>query len=204
VTHATRWLEPWFSAYALAGLLVNGIVPLLIPLTTEKRGPTITGLVVASFFVGQLSAPMIGAMADRTGRQRQVFLGSFPLMALGAVGFGLADGPAPWMLSAVLAGAAAGAAQTIGSVFIVEGHPRSEWDMRIGWFRLTFGRQRLVSRATPATPPQAPESHATSRFHRFHRAGGGVAGPVRPVPGDLAAGDDRRADDPQRDASGDA
>jgi MFS family permease len=134
VTHATRWLEPWFSAYALAGLLVNGIVPLLIPLTTEKRGPTITGLVVASFFVGQLSAPMIGAMADRTGRQRQVFLGSFPLMALGAVGFGLADGPAPWMLSAVLAGAAAGAAQTIGSVFIVEGHPRSEWDMRIGWF----------------------------------------------------------------------
>src|SRR5689334_16951067 len=35
--------------------------------------------------------------------------------------------------------AAAGAAQTLGSVFIVEGHPPSEWDARIGWFRFTFG-----------------------------------------------------------------
>ena len=28
-----RWLEPWFAAYALAGLLVNGMVPLMIPIT---------------------------------------------------------------------------------------------------------------------------------------------------------------------------
>lgn len=38
-----------------------------------------------------------------------------------------------------MAGAAAGAAQTLGSVFIVEGYPKSEWDARIGWFRFTFG-----------------------------------------------------------------
>lgn len=126
----TRWLEPWFGAYALTGLLVNGIVPLLIPLTTDKRGPAVTGLVVASFFVGQLSAPVVGAIADRSGRQRQVSLGSFPVMALAAVGFGLADGPAQWMLAAVVAGSAAGAAQTTGSVFIVEGHPKPEWAMR--------------------------------------------------------------------------
>lgn len=150
VMRATRWLEPWFSAYALAGLLVNGIVPLLIPLTTERRGPTVTGLVVASFFIGQLSAPIVGAVADRSGRQRQVFLGSFPLMALAAVGFGLADSPALWMLTAVVAGAAAGAAQTTGSVFIVEGHPRSEWDTRIGWFRFTFGLGQVAGLAIGA------------------------------------------------------
>lgn len=143
----TRWLEPWFSAYALAGLLVNGVVPQLLPLTTDRRGPAITGLVVAAFFVGQLSAPVVGAIADRSGRQREVFLGSFPLMALAALGFGLADSPPWWMLTAVIAGAAAGAAQTTGSVFIVEGHPRSEWDTRIGWFRLTFGLGQVAGLA---------------------------------------------------------
>jgi MFS family permease len=134
-----HWLEPWFAAYALAGLLVNGIVPLLIPLTAAEKGPGAVAVVVAAFFVGQLTAPFVGRMADRGGRQRIVFLGSFPVMAAAAIGFGLADDVPGWVAAAAVAGAAAGAAQTLGSVFIVEGHPPSEWDARIGWFRFTFG-----------------------------------------------------------------
>lgn len=134
-----RWLEPWFAAYALAGLLVNGIVPLLIPLTASAKGPGAVAVVVAAFFAGQLTAPFTGRLADRAGRQRIVFLGSFPVMAAAAIAFGLADDVPAWVAAAAVAGAAAGAAQTLGSVFIVEGHPRSEWDARIGWFRFTFG-----------------------------------------------------------------
>ncbi len=132
-------LEPWFSAYALAGLLVNGIVPMLIPLTVTSRGPVAVAIVLAAFFAGQLFAPVIGSVADRTGSQRLIFLGSFPLMGAAAIGFGLAGDPLWWSIAAVVAGASAGAVQTLGSVFIVEGHPKSEWDERIGWFRFTFG-----------------------------------------------------------------
>lgn len=132
-------VEPWFSAYALAGLLVNGIVPLLIPLTVSSRGPVAVAVVLAAFFAGQLLAPVIGSLADRTGTQRVIFLGSFPLMGAAAIGFGLATDLVGWSVAAVIAGATAGAVQTLGSVFIVEGDPKSEWDERIGWFRFVFG-----------------------------------------------------------------
>lgn len=145
-----RWLEPWFAAYALVGLLVNGMVPIMIPLTTESKGPTVVAAVISSFFAGQLTAPLIGRFADRTGSQRIVFLGAFPAMSLAAIGFGLADGTIGWVVAALAAGVSAGAAQTLGSVFIVEGHPESEWDERIGWFRFTFGLGQVAGLAIGA------------------------------------------------------
>ena len=132
-------VAPWYAAYALAGLLVNGLVPVLLPLTAAPRGPVVVSTVVAAFFAGQLTAPLIGGIADRRGLQRVVFLGSFPVMAVGAVVLGLADQTAVWIGAAAVAGVAAGAAQTTASVFVVEGHPRQEWDRLIGWFRMVFG-----------------------------------------------------------------
>ncbi|PFG20865.1 MFS transporter [Serinibacter salmoneus] len=150
LTRAGRWLEPWFAAYALAGLLVNALVPMLIPLSVESHGPTAVALVISAFFAGQLTAPAIGSYADRAGKQRVVFLGAFPAMATSAIGFGLADSVPLWALAALAAGVSAGAAQTTGSVFIVEGHPREEWDVRIGWFRLTFGLGQVAGLAIGA------------------------------------------------------
>ncbi|GAA1849958.1 MFS transporter [Microbacterium koreense] len=147
---ATRWLAPWYSAYALAGLLVNALVPMLIPLSVESQGPVAVAVVISAFFVGQLTAPVIGSYADRTGRQRVVFLAAFPAMSVSAIGFGLADSLVWWIVAALVAGVSAGAAQTTGSVFIVEGHPPSEWDERIGWFRLTFGLGQVVGLAIGA------------------------------------------------------
>ena len=132
-------MAPWYGAYALVGLLVNGLVPLLLPLTAAPRGPVVVSLVVAAFFAGQLTAPIVGGYADRRGVQRAVFLGSFPVMAAGAVTLGLAEQTAIWIVAAAVAGAAAGAAQTTASVFVVEGHPAEEWDRLIGWFRMVFG-----------------------------------------------------------------
>lgn len=143
-------IEPWFSAYALAGLLVNGIVPLLIPLTVTSRGTVAVAAALAAFFGGQLFAPVIGKIADRTGGQRTIFLGSFPLMGVAAIGFGLSDGLLGWCVAAVVAGATAGAVQTLGSVFITEGHPEDEWDERIGWFRFVFGMGQVSGLAIGA------------------------------------------------------
>src|SRR5690606_13316864 len=140
----------WFSAYALAGLLVNGIVPLLIPLTVTSRGTVAVAAALAAFFGGQLFAPVIGKIADRTGGQRTIFLGSFPLTGVAAIGFGLSDGLLGWCVAAVVAGATAGAVQTLGSVFITEGHPEDEWDERIGWFRFVFGMGQVSGLAIGA------------------------------------------------------
>ena len=136
---SARLLAPWYGAYALVGLLVNGLVPVLIPLTAEPRGPVVVSIVVAAFFAGQLTAPSIGGYADRRGVQRAAFLGSFPVMAVGAMTLGLADQTAVWIVAAAVSGAAAGAAQTTASVFVVEGHPPEQWDRLIGWFRMVFG-----------------------------------------------------------------
>ncbi len=134
-----RWLEPWFAAYALAGLLVNGMVPMMLPITTHPGGPFVVAATIAAFSTGQLTAPLSGRLADRRGWQRPMFLASFPVMAVAAVALGLGGGPAAWVPAAFVAGTAAAVAQTLGSTFVVESHPQAEWDTRVGWFRLTFG-----------------------------------------------------------------
>ena len=146
----SRWLEPWFAAYALVGLVVSGIVPILVPLTVEHEGPFAVGLVVAAFYGGTLFAPVFGAVADKTGTQRLTFLASFPTMAVAAVVFSQVHTTVWWFAAALLAGAAAGAAQTTASVFIVEGHPRGEWSERIGWSRSAFGTGQVIGLAVSA------------------------------------------------------
>ena len=152
-------MAPWYGAYALVGLLVNGLVPLLLPLTAAPRGPVVVSLVVAAFFAGQLTAPIVGGYADRRGVQRAVFLGSFPVMAAGAVTLGLAEQTAIWIVAAAVAGAAAGAAQTTASVFVVEGHPAEEWDQLIGCGvspLLTTGGGRISS-VSPQRRRRSPD-----------------------------------------------
>jgi len=139
-----RWLEPWFAAYALAGLLVNGMVPIMLPITTHLGGPFVVAASIAAFSTGQLTAPLSGRLADRRGWQRPMFLASFPVMALAAVALGLGHGPAAWVPAAFVAGTAAAVAQTLGSGFVVESHPQREWDTRVGWFRLTFGAGQVA------------------------------------------------------------
>ncbi|MFC7417722.1 MFS transporter, partial [Gordonia phosphorivorans] len=87
-------LQPWFAGYMLVGLVVSGIVPILIPLSMDTRGEYAVGAVVAAFYLGTLAAPLFGSLADRTGTQRAVFIGSFPAIAAATAAFGLLDGTA--------------------------------------------------------------------------------------------------------------
>lgn len=50
-----RFGSPWFYGYGFQGIVVLGIVPILMPLiVSEHTGASTAGLVVASFYVGQL------------------------------------------------------------------------------------------------------------------------------------------------------
>ncbi len=142
-----RWTEPWYSAYAVVGMMVLGVAPILIPLTVEdgqRNGATTVGLVVAAFYVGGLLAPVLGSMADRAGRQRAVFLGCFPLMAVAVLAFAFSDQVWQWLLLALVFGGTGSLAGTVAGLFVVEAHPKEEWNTRLSWFRFAYGAGQAV------------------------------------------------------------
>ncbi|KYH46292.1 MFS transporter [Branchiibius sp. NY16-3462-2] len=141
-----RWLEPWYSAYAITGLMVLGVAPILMPVTVDAagHGATIVGLVVAAFYVGGLFAPLLGSLADRTGRQRAVFLATFPIMAVTVAGFAFTQQVWLWALLALVFGGAGSLCGTVAGLFVVEAHPQPEWNDRLSWFRLAYGAGQVV------------------------------------------------------------
>ncbi len=139
-----RWLEPWFAAYGLVGVLLLAVGPMLIPLTVERAGPQAVGLVVAAFYGGALFTPLFGAFADRSGTQRRMFLACFPVMAAAIAVFPFAGGTLAWAALAAVFGGAGAVAGTMAGMFIVEGHPRAEWNTRIGWFRVAYGAGQVA------------------------------------------------------------
>lgn len=142
-----RWTEPWYSAYAIIGLMVLGVAPILLPVTVEdggKNGATLVGFVVAAFYAGGLLAPVLGSLADRTGKQRAVFLGCFPLMAVTVAAFPFTDSVWIWVVLALVFGGAGSLAGTVAGLFIVEAHPQAEWNHRLSWFRLAYGAGQVV------------------------------------------------------------
>lgn len=143
-------LSWWLLGYALVGMVVSGIVPILIPLSVEPKGPLAVGAVVAAFYLGMLAAPLFGSLADRTDHRRLTFLAAFPVMAAAAATFGVLDHTAGRFGCMLVCGAAAGAAQTVAAMFIVEGRPHNEWRERIGWLRLAFGIGQTVGLAVAA------------------------------------------------------
>ena len=142
-----RWVEPWYAAYAIVGMLILGVAPILLPVTVEdggRNGATVVGLVVAAFYAGGLLAPVLGSLADRTGHQRAVFLWCFPVMAVAVAGSAFADELWLWVLLALVFGGAGALAGTVAGLFVVEAHPRAEWNDRLSWFRLSYGAGQVV------------------------------------------------------------
>ena len=127
------WVEPWYLSYALLGATIAGIVPILIPLLIRMLSTATTiGLVIAFSNLGGLTAPWVGALADRFHWHRQFLLGGFLLITIGAAGFPLTSNLALWLILALFIGVGAAASSTVANLFIVERHPKNEWDVRIG------------------------------------------------------------------------
>lgn len=135
-----RWVEPWYLAYALLGATVAGLVPILLPLMVSRaRGATEVGLVMATVSLGGLTAPLWGRLADRHRLHRWLLAGGLFFTTIGLAVFPFTEDLLAWLGLALLQGIGAAAAATVANLFVVEGHPKTEWDTRIGWLQTFYG-----------------------------------------------------------------
>jgi DHA1 family tetracycline resistance protein-like MFS transporter len=135
-----KWVESWYISYALLGLTSAGLVPILLPLIVSRtNGAADIGLVMGAFSLGGLSAPIWGGLADRFRLHQHLLIGGLMGAALGAAIFPFTLSFFPRIVLALLSGVGLASASTVANLFIVEVHPESEWDERIGWLQTFYG-----------------------------------------------------------------
>jgi DHA1 family tetracycline resistance protein-like MFS transporter len=135
-----QWIEPWYLVYALLGAVAAGLIPVLLPLIASKGGSAAqVGLVVAAVSLGGLTAPAWGSLADRYRLHRWLLVGGLLIITASLAGIALTANPALRFIFALLEGAGAAGASTVANLFVVEAHPKQEWDERIGWLQTFYG-----------------------------------------------------------------
>ena len=134
------WIEPWYLVYALIGLVVAGLIPVLIPLVVSRSGNAgQVGLVVAGVSLGGLSAPLWGQLADRYRVHRGLLAGGMLFASIGLAFFAFTTQTVALILLAILQGLGTASAATVANLFVVEAHPKEQWDERIGWLQTFYG-----------------------------------------------------------------
>jgi DHA1 family tetracycline resistance protein-like MFS transporter len=140
-----KWIEPWYLVYALLGAIIAGLVPVLLPLRVGQAGnPSQVGWVMAAVSLGGLSAPLWGVLTDRYRLHRWVLIVGLFLTAFGLTAFAFSSQPAIWFVIALILSIGAAGASTVANLFVVEMHPKSEWDERIGWLQTFYGLGQVV------------------------------------------------------------
>ncbi|MEJ2695377.1 MAG: MFS transporter [Candidatus Sulfobium sp.] len=135
-----RYSESWYLGYAFQGIVVFGTGAILMPIVVNAAGNAArVGTVVAFFYLGQLLSPLVGAFTDRTGLHRLVYLAGYVLLGAGLGFFPFTGSVWFWMALAFLQGVGSGASNTVAAMFVVEYHPKPEWDPRIGWLQTFYG-----------------------------------------------------------------
>ena len=138
-------MEPWFLSYALLGASVAGLAPILLPISVGESGSVADiGLVMGAFNLGGLSAPLWGGIADRRGLHRLLLICGLLATALGLMAFPFVDSVSGRLVLALVQGIGAASAATVANLFIVEAHPQSEWDERIGWLQTFYGGGQVL------------------------------------------------------------
>jgi DHA1 family tetracycline resistance protein-like MFS transporter len=135
-----RYSEFWYSGYAFQGAVVFGTGAILMPIVVNNGGDAAkAGTVIGLFYIGQMLAPLMGAITDHTGWHRAFYLSGYILLAIGLAVFPLAQLVWFWMILAFLQGVGSGTSNTVAAMFIVEYKPKSEWDARVGWLQTFYG-----------------------------------------------------------------
>ena len=80
----------WHGSYAMLGLVQMGMAPILLPMSAPPGAAS--GLSYAAFALAGLASPAIGGWADRTRRNRLVFVSGLLLAAGAMLGSGLLQG----------------------------------------------------------------------------------------------------------------
>ena len=140
VKNSLKSIEGWYVSYALLGAAAAGILPILLPTVVARTSVAAhVGLVMATFNLGGLSAPFWGRLADARRLHRVLLAGGMACTACASAAFPFAPSLPAWLALAFLQGIGLAAAATTANLFIVEAHPRSQWDARIGWLQTFYG-----------------------------------------------------------------
>jgi DHA1 family tetracycline resistance protein-like MFS transporter len=140
ISFRPKWIEPWYLAYALLGATAAGLAPILLPLSASRTGDAVhVGMVMATFNLGGLTAPLWGDLADRNRFHRWLLCGGLLTAAIGLAAFPLTKNQTARLGFAFLQGMGATGSATVANLFVVEVHPQSEWDERIGWLQTFYG-----------------------------------------------------------------
>ncbi len=152
-------VDPWYWGYAFQGAVVLGTAPILIPIIVAKYGGAAhAGAVVASFYLGQLTAPFWGRLADKTGLHKALFLSGFILLGLGLGLFVIGKLLWIWLALGFVQGAGAAVSNTVAGMNIVEFRPKEEWEGRIGWLQTLYGTGQTLGLGLAAILQKWPEA----------------------------------------------
>ena len=140
-----RYSQFWYSGYAFQAIVVFGTGGILMPIVVNHGGDAAkAGIVVGFFYIGQMLAPLMGALVDRTGWYRHFYFSGYVLLAIGLAAFPFTNLMWFWMALAFIQGVGAATTNSVAAMFIVEYKPKSEWDMRIGWLQTFYGIGQAV------------------------------------------------------------
>ncbi len=150
------WVEPWYLSYALLGTVSAGLLPIVMPLLVSRQGSaTEVGLVMAALNVSGLLAPLWGWLADRYRLHRWILIAGLGLAALGIALFAFVANSLLWAGLALTLNLGVIAAATVANLFVVERHPRAEWDERLGWLQTAYGGGQVLGLLLAALVSQA-------------------------------------------------
>jgi DHA1 family tetracycline resistance protein-like MFS transporter len=153
-----HYKQSWYYGYAFQGIVVFGTGAILMPIIVNGAGDAAkAGTVMAFFYIGQLLAPLMGAITDRTGQHRLFYLSGYVLLAIGLALFPFTTLLWFWMALAFLQGVGSGTSNTVAAMFIVEYNPKSEWDARVGWLQTFYGVGQAVGLGLAAALQARPE-----------------------------------------------
>ncbi|MCB2187144.1 MAG: MFS transporter [Deltaproteobacteria bacterium] len=137
--------ERWYGGELILGAVASGALPILLPLYLAPLGPAPrVGLVMACFYLGQVSGPLWGLLAARTGLFGLFQLGGYVLLGLGVGLFPLSGELVLWLILALVQGAGAAAGNTVAAMYIVEHRPPAEWPGRLGWLLAYWGAGQVL------------------------------------------------------------
>jgi MFS family permease len=131
------WIEPWFAAYACLGVVQGGLLPLLLPLSSETSMEA--GTIVGAMNLAGLTAPLWGHLADRKRLHHRVLLAGMLCTLAALIIMPMQLGFAIKVALAAVLGIGFAAANTVANMFIVETRPQEEWDARIGALQALSG-----------------------------------------------------------------
>lgn len=144
-TNWLHWIEPWYFVYTLLGIAAAGVIPVLLPLVVGQSGAaTEVGMVMAAVSLGGLSSPLWGILTDRYRVHRLVLTTGLFLTAAGLAAFAFTTQPFIWFILALLASIGIAGSSTVANLFVVEAHPKEEWDERIGWLQTFYGLGQVI------------------------------------------------------------